>query len=81
MSTESSRTSNSTQGFELVSPKNMECGGSIEVVELYGPDNGPDVPMKDRTSQTVGSQPSRVYFTITDEEALPLSDFPMPPRG
>ncbi|QDS67865.1 hypothetical protein FKW77_007831 [Venturia effusa] len=63
------------------SPKSAESGGSIKVVEIRGSGAGPAVPEKDRVSQTAASRPSRVYFTITDEEALsPLSEFPMPPR-
>lgn len=67
--------------------KNAEsdCGGSVDIVELYGPDTDLDtaleVPKKDGESQTVGSRPSRMYFTITDEEASPGSEVPTPPRA
>ncbi|TID16456.1 hypothetical protein E6O75_ATG11574 [Venturia nashicola] len=66
----------------VASLKNGEskCDESVNIEELYDPDIGPDVPKKDGESPVLGSRPSRVYFTITDEDALPLSEFPMPPR-
>lgn len=74
------RSSRDTQGGPMVPPKDA---GSFNIVEVHGFGARPDVPQKDRDrgSQTIGSQPSRVYFTITDEDALPLSNFPMPPRA
>ncbi|KAE9987502.1 hypothetical protein EG328_002487 [Venturia inaequalis] len=85
--------STTLRGDSILPPKNMdsECGESItivEIVELYSPETGPEVPQKDEEdleleSQAAGSRPSRVYFTISDEGPLasPLPEFPSPPRA